>query len=1020
MGRKPAVRNGILNPGDADRPNNAIALEGAQWAEWQQWLAQHGAFVYYGQGGHFTAQRELRRGHAYWYGYRRRGGKLHKVYLGRPTELDLARLEAANTTLAGALDAPRAAAPATPPGQPPKESSLRLAWTRLAPPALPPRLVERRRLTQRINTPLTLLYAPSGFGKSTLLNEWRQGCRRPVAWVSLTEAENEPVRFWVLLATAIQLAVEPEVEPALDWPVAGEDQLPHLLERLSGELAQRLEAGPAPAGAGPAGGLRLSIVLDNYHHIRNPRINGLLQGWLEQWPPALQLILAGHIRPPLAVSRLRARGLVTELDADDLRFTVEEGVQFLQQHQAALGEAAQDGLAQRDMEMLVQRTRGWASGLILAAMALARHGDRQAFLESFSGAHSYLSEYFLENVFERQSSDVQTFLLQTAILRQLTGSLCDAVTGREDSARLLQWLWQENLFLVQTEQPGVYQYHAMFAEALQSELGRRMAASKPHLHRRAAEWHRGRQEIDEAVYHLLAIGAWEEAATLIEEIALRELVEFGEDSRLLRWLRQLPAGVVQQHKTLLLLFVRLARMGLSVHEVGRFLTNVAERIRARLPGERTGDEVEVLAEIERMRRQGQGDGLLPWAAPASGRHAGAWQLLAALDESLHTAFRGLDPGEEEICLALYAAARQENNLFVVLMAGGNCVTKFFLVGQLRHARQIGEQVLQYALARRSTLPEPASIALHGLACIAFERDELERCEELLARVRETDPNPTSTNMPMSAAILAARLQAARGEGAAAQRTLQSARALHARRPSGVWQDQDLLEYQAWCALRSGDGAAAQALLAGGSDDLHAVGGLVRAELLLEQGQPAATAALLQGLLDRQPQHLLRESHLRTRLLLAAALFEQGQVVAARRLLAAALRAAASEGAVRPFRELAAALGSLLGIVAQQEPLSVEARQFLRPLLPAGSDRRWGEDMHAATGAGPGALAALTPREQEVLRLVAAGHTNAAIARRLTLAESTVKTHLANIYTKLRARNRVEAVARLQAARQAQG
>jgi LuxR family maltose regulon positive regulatory protein len=782
--RKPVIRNGILRwrpPGQAQPAT--IALDAGQWQQWQQWLAHNRVFVFHGEGGHFTARREERRGHSYWYGYRRRAGRLHKTYLGRAEELMLSRLEEANAALAGAPAPPSASASARPADLPANlpvdlpvaaaaSAPARLAWTRLAPPALPARLVERRRLTQRIHTPLALVYAPSGFGKSTLLNEWRQQCGRPVAWMTMSEAENQPMRFWMLLVTALQLALGSLDDLAPYLQVTGEDEIPDLLVQLSNALAQTLGVSAAP---------RLSIVLDDYHHIRNPKINALLQGWLEHWPSALQLILVGHIKPPLAVGRLRARGLVTELDADDLRFTVEEGVQFLQQHGGAQG-----GLAQRDMEALVQRTRGWASGLLLATMALAKQPDYQEFLESFNGAHIYLSEYFLENVFERQSPEVQEFLLQTAILRQLNGSLCDAVTGRADSERMLAWLWQENLFLVQLEQPGVYQYHTMFAEALQSQLLLHRASCVPELHRRAAAWHRRRQAIDDAVYHLLAIQAWEEAATLIEEIAMRELAEFGEDSRLLRWLRQLPAGVVQQHKTLLFLYVRLARMGLSAHEVQRFLGSIEERIRARLPNERTADENEVLAEIGQLRNQEDAGALVLARTPANGRYAAVWQLLAALETVMHAMFLGQTEDEEKQSLAVYKASLQENNLFVILMAGGNYVAKLLLSGQLRRAQQQGEQVLQHALERRDTLPEPASIALHGLAWVAYERNELDRCEELLARVHTVDPNPTSSNMLLTAAILGARLQAARADAPAAQAALQSARELQARRPAGVW------------------------------------------------------------------------------------------------------------------------------------------------------------------------------------------------------------------------------------------
>lgn len=1004
--RKATVRNGVLTSGHDGAQPALITLNAAHWQEWQHWLAQHEPFVYYGQAGHFTAQPELRRGHAYWYGYRRRAGTLHKVYLGRAADLLPQRLEEANDALAGA----RPSSPDTNAGAGTEAGTEtvtgegapappRLAWARLSPPALPPRLVERPRLTGRISTPLTLVYAPSGYGKSTLLNEWRRSCPTPVAWVTVTEAENQPLRFWMLLLTAIQRALEEQEggHRPPDWQVASEDEIPQLLAAVTDDLAQ---------WSGPAWTRRLSIILDDYHHIRNPKINLALQNWLEQWPPALHLVLAGHIKPPLAVGRLRARGLVTELDADDLRFTLEEGIQFLHQHQRQ-----HDPLARREMETLVQRTKGWPAGLTLATMALAKQPDKDAFLDSFSGAHAYLSEYFVENVFARQSADVQEFLLKTAILRQLTGSLCDAVTGRTDSAALLAWLWQGNLFLMQLEQPDTYQYHTMFAEALQSELQRRMAALKPDLHRRAAEWYRRQHAIDDAVHHLLAIGAWEEAATLIEEIAVAELTEFGEDSRLLRWLRQLPTAIVQGHKTLLFLYVRLAHIGLAPSEMQRFLATVADRLEAKSTFERSREEEEVLAEIRRMRSQA------PAGAPsavdwrmAGGRHEAVWQRLGELGEAMHALSAG-DPEGRAMSRRLYEAALRENNLFVALMAGSSCVAEAILDGQLRRGRRLGEELLQHAQARRRTLPEPASITLHYLAAIHLERNQLERCEEMLQRVREVDPNPTSTNMLISTAILGARLQGARGDGEAAQSTLQSARELHAHRPSGLWTDQDIAAYGAWLALHAGNPSLAQSLVEPDLTQSHALTGLVAAELLLAQAQPAAAATILQELLRRFPHHPPRESQIRTRLVMVVAHAAQQQLYEARRLLAAIVAAAAPEDFSRPFLDYAAPLAPLLHMLFEQGRLAAESRHFVRRLLALMGHHAADPALRAAEP--EVAASTLTPRELEVLHQLAAGHTNAAIATHLTIAESTVKTHLANIYVKLRASNRVAAVAWLQ-------
>ncbi|HRE27527.1 MAG TPA: hypothetical protein PK954_12900, partial [Anaerolineales bacterium] len=268
------------------------------------------------------------------------------------------------------------------------------------------------------------------------------------------------------------------------------------------------------------------------------------------------LVLSGHIRPPLALGHLRARGLVTELDAGDLRFTTDEGIAYVRRYPQG------PQLAYDDIERLVKRTEGWAAGLTLTALALSKQEDQRHFIDTFSGAHIYLREYFMETVLQRSAPDIQDFLLKTAILKNLSGRLCDAVTGQSDGSATLERLWRENLFTVRLEQDGWYRYHDLFAEMLRSQLQARFPDEIAQLHQRAAGWYREQFAPADAVYHLLATDAWEEAAALVEDMALNELAYFGEDSRFLRWLHELPASVVQKHKTLLAVYLRLANIAL--------------------------------------------------------------------------------------------------------------------------------------------------------------------------------------------------------------------------------------------------------------------------------------------------------------------------------------------------------------------------------------------------------------------------------------------------------------------------
>ncbi len=1014
--RKPIVKNDLLLPdGETAGASNPVQVGSRRW---YAWLADNSSFIFQGGAGHLTARRETRRGIPYWYAYRSREGKFLKTYLGKSSELTVERLEQACARLAGqtalpclsghsdsvewmsVLDHPLAGGMAAS-----EKAEMDLSFmplTKIHPPALPQKLVARPRLTQRINAPITLLTAPSGFGKTTLLNEWRQTCGMPVVWVSLDGNDNHPLRFWSTMTAALQT-----LHPHFD-----QDLLPHLRPLSSTDLCEvvvNLTNVIVRITSAPGSFSRFGLILDDYHHIQDKEIHASVQFWLEHLPPALQLVISSHTKPPLALGHLRARGMVAELETEDLRFTLEEGIGFLSQY------AQEHPIAYSDMQSLIKHTEGWVTGLTLAALALNLPGDRRQFLMAFSGAHPYLREYFIESVLSRQPDSVQAFLLKTAILKHLTGPLCDAVTGRTDGAEMLSRLWQENLFLVRLEEPNWYRYHDLFAEALYSQLQQQFLDEIPHLHRRAAEWYRTQNAPDDAVYHLLAIEAWEEAAALIEDMVLRELEQFGDYSRLLRWLLQLPETVVQQHKTLLRVYVRVAALDLSRMEVKQILTRVEANILRKPVADRTADEQSVLAEIQRIRQLWMtGDAeLVPLSR--TGEHDDVWQMLDGIVTYARYVRRDCDKAET-VARELYEMARTRSHLYVMLIAGGSLVYFLLLRGQLRRAEGIAREALQQALAQRGKLPESASVPLTMLSRVCYERNQLAQAHQLLLRAAEVDPNPTSSNMPIMEAIQRAKLEFAQGDGAAALATLQAARELDARHPAGLYRDRDLIAYQAWFYVRQGDCASAERLLSeAGESEAHAFLTLVRAALWLEQKQLAEAADLLRDLIGRYPQGLYLEPTLGARILLALALFEQRQVNPARQLMAGAIRLACPEGSLRPFLDYGRSSAALLNLVLHTSNLTAEAQSFVRQILRAsGGGEGAPKPLPKAELAALSTAASITAREQQVLQLVSAGLSNREIAEQFSFAESTVKTHLKNIYRKLGVNSRTRAIAQAQA------
>ena len=310
-------------------------------------------------------------------------------------------------------------------------AGLPLLETKLYLPQWSAERVSRPRLIDRIHPKrkLTLVSAPAGFGKTTLLAEWVAAVpTRPVAWVSLDQSDNDSAVFWSYLITALQ-----KIQPGL-----GEQSLsllqspqPPPIESVLMTLLNELTAVEAD----------LVLILDDYHVIKPQAIHHGIGFLLNHLPPQLHLIIASRADPPLSLARLRSHGDLTELRVSDLRFTPDEAAAFLNQGMGL--EISAD-----DVAALEQRTEGWIAGLQLAALSLQGREDVSEFVAAFSGDDRYIVDYLLEEVLQRQPEHVRHFLLQTALLDRLSGSLCDAVTSQNNGQNMLETLERDNLFII--------------------------------------------------------------------------------------------------------------------------------------------------------------------------------------------------------------------------------------------------------------------------------------------------------------------------------------------------------------------------------------------------------------------------------------------------------------------------------------------------------------------------------------------------------------------------------------------
>ena len=398
---------------------------------WFAWLETATAFVFTSPAGRFTARKERRaRGTWYWKAYRTDHGVLHRAYLGKSPDLTLDQLTRAAATLtkvATPVAQLPAQAVALPPDIPtatvrPADFPLaNLLATKLFVPPARANLVARPRLFERVQAglldKLTLIAAPAGFGKTTLLSAWRTtlaGGALPFAWVALDSADNDPLRFWSYVIAALDTLAPGVGAPALTLLQSPQ---PPPMERILTSVLNAFSASVAGAS-----GRDVALALDDYHVITAPAIHAALAWLLDYLPPNLHLVILTRADPALPLARLRARGAMTELHANDLRFTPAEVATFLNQ---VMGLA----LTAADVAALEARTEGWIAGLQLAALAMRDHRERSAFIRTFSGSNRYIVDYLAAEVFVSQPAHIQTFLLHTAILDRMCGALCDAVLG---------------------------------------------------------------------------------------------------------------------------------------------------------------------------------------------------------------------------------------------------------------------------------------------------------------------------------------------------------------------------------------------------------------------------------------------------------------------------------------------------------------------------------------------------------------------------------------------------------------
>lgn len=843
---------------------------------------------------------------------------------------------------------------------------------------------------------LTVLAAPAGYGKTTLLAQWARAAGLPVAWLSLDAQDNDPERFLRYLLTAWD-ARQPGVRNSRPGMLLG-GRLPDIDAALA-EFINALAGAPEP----------LAFVFDDYHLIEEPAIHQALTFPLDHLPSRIHFIIAGRKEPPLPLARYRARQELLEFGPSDLQFLPEEATAFLRQVMALDISAETAAGLQADLE-------GWAAGLQLAALTLRNrtHGNRSP---EISGKHRFIADYLSAEVLALLPDDVRQFLLQTSILDRLCGPLCDAVTGRQDSQQMLEMLERENLFLVPLDDNRQwFRYHNIFSEYLQETLKRQGQKQTGQLHSRAARWYFAHDMPDPAFDHAREAGEVRLVVEIVDHYANAKLLT-GElrlikrwaDSLAQEWYRAFPIlGLLRAgYKAYTGDFSGCLRV---VDEIERELAprqdDDARRQKARVNVIRCymacianqTDKAETLADRALRELPADDLGYRPGVYAALGdtyRQNGRWEdarqcYLKALEFSRSPAVR--------VQAAHHYGALADLEL---------------LQGHLRQAAAYWQkaQTAIHDPENWGRIERPligwVDIRMSGLL---YEQNQLAEAREHLARGLERAELTGDVRAMIAGYLLAGHLAVAEGNIEAANDRLYQTKLLveNAQFPDWtsrferfqleLWLEQGQLsaaERRAEAILSDAASAgrptgeparlAAARVLLAGSD----TGSVSRALALLEQLLRAAEAAGRDGVV------------IEALALQALGRWRRGEPAAAMTRMERALRLAEPEGYVRLFVDLGLPMARLLQEARARSVMPDYVSRLLSAFAPESAP---------ANGGRPALAEPLTTREQEVLELLAAGLTNREIAGKLVISAETVKKHTGSIYGKLGASSRMQAVA----------
>ena len=463
--------------------------------------------------------------------------------------------------------------------------------TKLHIPPVPANLIPRARLIEKfkqgLDKKLTLVSAPAGFGKTTLLSECVEKCHFPVAWYSMDEGDNDPARFINHLIASIQIV---DHRGAKNFLLQADPSRFSSIENVLTEIINKIDKTAT----------KCILVFDDYHVIESPEIDQAIIFLLSNMPPNLHIVIATRTDPTFPLPLFRSRGQLTEIRVDDLRFSYDEATQFLKNGMGL-------EVSSEDVAALDSRMEGWIAGFQLAAISLqglSQDEEVSSFIKDFSGSHRYILDYLTDEVLAQRPEGTQGFLLKTSILDRFSASLCNTVLGIKNSQEILESLEAANLFIIPLDDERIwYRYHHLFGDLLRIRLERSDPLLVSELHRRASDWYTSNDLIPEAITHSLAAEDFERAAELTE-LTFIDRMSRGEDlSMMMARLAALPDELIRAHPRLSIMFAWMLSLTLQLHAVEPRLKEVEAKFGNQLSADLHRQIASIRAEV--ARNQGE-------------------------------------------------------------------------------------------------------------------------------------------------------------------------------------------------------------------------------------------------------------------------------------------------------------------------------------------------------------------------------------------------------------------------------